>query len=146
MRQTLSAVVLFVAAAAVEAHENVAVQWCADGQPMTVGSFHFGADLVAAVQASPPSCQGTCGEPDDDYRKVAGFTQELCRDEEDPRSAPLGGGDIGEIVAIVQGPPAFLGANHHAAYLMAHGVWGICVLCAPTASLPPLPPRRVPSR
>ncbi|HSX61868.1 MAG TPA: hypothetical protein VLF18_16885 [Tahibacter sp.] len=145
MHRILIAVALIASAAVVGAHETVPSQWCADGQPMTIGSFRFGAELVAAVRENPPSCQGTCGEPDDDYRKVTGFTQQLCRGEEDLRSGSIASGDVGDIVAIVQGPPAFVAANHHDAYLMAHGVWGICVLCAPTASLPPQP-RRVPSR
>lgn len=149
MRRLLLALPL-VAATAAQAHETVSRQWCADGHRMTIASFHFGANLVDAVTNAPPSCQGTCGEPDDDYRRVTGFTQEFCAGEEDLRSIRQGdirSGDVGDIVAIVQGPPSFLAASHHSGYLMPQGVWGICVLCAPVATAPPPPPpRRGPSR
>jgi hypothetical protein len=145
MRRILFAVTLLAAAAVAEAHENVSPLWCADGQRVTVSSFRYRQDLAEAFRNAPPSCHGTCGEPDDDYRKISNFTRQLCREREDLRAAGTGefmNGDVGDIVAIVQGPPAFLAASHHDGYFMAQGIWGICVLCAPPATAPPPPPPR----
>lgn len=144
MLRRLVFTVTLAAAAAVQAHEQVSPHWCADGRQVLFDEFHFsGSQLVAAIAVTPlPPCTGVCGEPDD-YRLAGNVGLAYCGGGGDPRSLPGGGAsDIGEVVAIVQGPPQYLAAGHHPVYVAGTGLWGICLRCeAVTATPPALPPR-----
>lgn len=141
------------AATAAHAHESVSPDWCASGQRVLFDQFHFDAgQLTAAIGVTPlPPCVGICGEPDD-YRLAGNVGLSYCGGGGyDPRSGPVHAvDDIGEIVAVVQGPPQFLGDDHHTGYLASSGLWGICLRCEAFNALPParpsLPGTPVPSR
>lgn len=153
MLRCLVFTVTLAAACAAQAHEQVSPDWCSNGRRVLFDEFYFsGSQLVAAIAVTPlPPCTGVCGEPDD-YRMAGNVGQYFCGGGGyDPRSGPVHAvDDIGEIVAIVQGPPQYLADSHHPGYAASTGVWGICLRCEAVAAMPPaLPPRPgtpVPSR
>lgn len=68
----------------------------------------------------------TCGEFDDDYRTARALALAAC-------TAYVGEGtaypDGGLVVPLFDGPPSFLGDEHHAEYQLSDGISGVCALC-----------------
>lgn len=147
MLRCLVFTVTLAAAAAVQAHEQVSPDWCASGRRVLFDEFHFtGSQLVSAIATTPLlPCTGVCGEPDD-YRLAGNVGLVYCGGGGyDPRSGPVhADDDVGEIIAVVQGPPEFLADSHHPDYASRSGIWGVCLRCESINASPPMQPQPLP--
>ncbi|MBX3725532.1 MAG: hypothetical protein KF823_06400 [Xanthomonadales bacterium] len=147
MRRFLPLVALAFAlpAASACAHNELPhPEWCASGRIVVVAGFNLTPELLREVRdrCRPDPDQGGapprhCDQFDDDYDVGRRTALSMCTVHQ---ADPLGPGDIGSVIHLVEHPPTYNDDAHHQLYRVEQGLSGLCLRCE--AAPRPFPPDR----
>jgi hypothetical protein len=108
-------------------------QWCAEGRTVVVASFELAPELLVAereiCRTDPDDGGGStreCGQFDDDYDIARRTALAVC---DAYQADPVGPGDIGTVIHLVDQPWTYNDGDHHELYQVQHGLSGHCVRC-----------------
>lgn len=110
-------------------------EWCAAGRIVVVASFDLTPELLLGMRErcrpAPHDGDGEggtrhCDQFDDDYEVARRAALATCAVHQ---AHPLGPGDIGSVVHLVELPGTYNHDDHHQLYDVHQGLSGYCVRC-----------------